>query len=294
MRVRTFPDKNYKALFTASGKTLHMKRDGNEPYLELDFPEILDVAINNKCFGSCNDYCYVAAKSTGHNYDDIVGKAEVYWGSMSMNERPFQIAIGGAGEPTLHPDFPEFVKTLKNLGIMPNYTTNAMHLSDSVIEATVTHCGGVAITCHAHLEKHWRRGIDKLVSNGIRTNLHIIPMSTSNIDDFVECFLEYRDKVEYFVILPYQPIGFGKPIDMAPVYEYLFDTVIATMDEDSRKQIAYGAYFYDELASRSWIKADLYEPGVFSKYLDMDGSMTLYRSSFDWQLPPLATNLLEA
>lgn len=292
MRIREFPEKNYKAIFTNTGKTLHMKYRSDEPYHELDYPEILDVAINNKCFGNCRDYCYVAAKSTGRNYANIIKKANQYWGNMLENERPLQIAIGGAGEPTLHPDFPEFLKTIHELGIMPNYTTNGMHLSQSVLQATQECCGGVAVTCHNHLEKHWKRAVDKLVEHGIRTNLHIIPMSIDDVNKFYDIFQEYKDVVEYFVILPHQPIGFGEPIDMKPIYEYLFD-LIADMKPEFRKQIAYGAYFYDELVKRPWIEADLYQHGLFSKYLDMDGDMTMFRSSFDWQEEPLIGGVLE-
>lgn len=282
MRIREFPEKNYKAIFTGTGKTVHFKLDGTKPYSELDFPEIMDVAINEKCFGRCS-YCYIEAVETGTNFDNICQKAEAYFGSMSLNERPFQIAIGGAGEPTIHPDFPEFLKTVKELGIMPNYTTNGMHMTPKVLEATEKYAGGVAVTCHKHLKKHWVRAIEKL-SGITRLNLHIIPMSIEDVDEFLEQFYAYKDVVEYFVILPYQSVGFGGPLDTNSIYEYLF-TKIEEMEYENQKQIAYGAYFYEELLRRPQIKASLYEHGLFSKYMSLKDSGSLYNSSFEWQTP---------
>lgn len=283
MRIKSFPDKNYRAIFTPVGKTIHFKADNSKEYGILDYPELYDIGINSKCYGACS-YCYVEAVHTGNNFENICEKICSYFGKMSLNERPFQVAIGGSGEPTLHPDFCEFLKTLRELEIMPNYTTNGMHLSPEILETTEKYAGGVAVTCHKHLRKHWTKAVDKL-SPITRLNLHIIPMSLEDVDSFVEDFHTYKDKVEYFVILPYQAIGFGKPINTEELYSYLFDTVIKNMSEEDQKRIAYGAYFYDELLKRPWIKASLYKHNLFSKYMVMDGKGSLYNSSFEWDSP---------
>lgn len=53
------------------------------------------------------------------------------YGAISKDEitytnKPFQIAIGSTGEPTMHPDFCEFLETVFNTGVVPNYTTNGL------------------------------------------------------------------------------------------------------------------------------------------------------------------------
>ena len=118
-------------------------------------------------------FCYTSAIKNGINYSNLTEKIEKWFGSLDKNQRPFQVAIGGGGEPTLHPEFPLAVEKFRELGIMPNYTTNGMHLTDEVMDATIKHCGGVAVSCHPHLDKVWKNAVKKLTNAGIRTNLHI-------------------------------------------------------------------------------------------------------------------------
>ena len=119
MRIRK--DNNYKAVFTDSYKTIRL----GDGYPTL--PELEDVGINDKCYANCS-YCYTNALRSGTNFTNIVDKAYEVWSNLGEH-KPFQIAIGGSGEPTLHPDFIEFVKSVKDLGILPNYTTNGMLLA---------------------------------------------------------------------------------------------------------------------------------------------------------------------
>lgn len=229
--------------------------------------------------------CYVEASHKGTNFEDIVPKLIQFFGEIPLEKRPFQLAIGGSGEPTLHPDFPEFLRVSRELGIMPNYTTNAMNLTEEVLEATERYAGGVAITCHKHLRRFWEPGILKLAPI-TRLNLHIIPMCKEDVDDFVQIFYKYKEMIEYFVILPYQSIGFGGEIsNIGDVHAYLFDEVLANMSPEDLRQVAYGAYFYDALASRPWLKASLYDHNVFSKYIVFEGSGYICNSSYDWNNP---------
>lgn len=271
IKIREFPERNYKAVFYG-GKTMRLTFDNAKEIEELDYPEFYDVAINSKCFGAC-PYCYVMATHKGTNYEDVIGKIDDYFGSMTENQRPFQVAIGGAGEPTLHPDFINVLKEFKSLGILPNYTTNGMHLSEEIIDATEEYSGGVAVTCHPHLEKHWRRAVGQLAGR-TRLNLHVIISDRESVDKFFDLYEEYKDTVEYFVLLPYQAVGFAKEIETA--FDYLFERYA----DGAPQNVAYGALFYEHLKKQPQIKASLYEPELMSKYLDMD-RMTLHPSSFD-------------
>ena len=66
------------------------------------------------------------------------------------------------------------------------------------------------------------RAIDKL-SGVTRLNLHIIISDRDSIDEFFHLRSLLSGPVEYFVLLPYQPVGFAKPVDTD--FEYLFDAL---------------------------------------------------------------------
>jgi len=250
IRTRIEPSANYRPVFL-NGKTIRMPIDPAKPVTELRFPEFYDVAFGNKCVTGGNGrkdpknacyYCYASAHAGGKHYTDIVGKINRFFGQMSDNQRPTQVAIGGSQEPLEHPQFWEGVREFKALNIVPNYTTNGVLVTDRVIELTKGLCGGVAVTLHPHLEVFWRRALDKLSAAKIRTNVHFIVSDTESINRLKLLYEEYKGKVEYFVLLPYMNVGFAggenaKTIDYESLEPWL-DKIFGAGD------IAFGANFY--------------------------------------------------
>jgi len=285
LKTRCFPDKNYKGIYF-NGKTIRIALDETKPILELDYPEFYDVKITGKCSGKC-PYCYMDSKETDYHYENIIDKVISFFGRMTLNERCFQVAIGG-GEPTQHPDFCELLKTFHKMGITPNYTTNGMFIDDprkmEIIHATQLYSGGVAVSCHDHLKYYWGKAADLLYINRIKLNFHIIISDRKSIDDFMEIFRNWYDKVDYFVLLPYgvQGRADNKEID----WEYF----IKMLPNDISK-LAFGANFYSNLVEDAGknIKVSLYEPESMSKFLSLEGTGSVYSSSFN--LTPLKTGV---
>ena len=142
-----------------------------------------------------------------------------------------------------------------------------------LVTATKQYCGGVAISCHPHLKKYWEMAAEVYIHNDIKLNFHLIISDKQSIDEFVKVYDEWKDKVDYFVLLPYGNVGRAphKVID----WEYL----IANLPEDVSK-IAFGANFYPYLKEGDHsIKISLYEPEIMSKFLDLK-DMGVYPSSF--------------
>lgn len=274
MKIRKFSEKNYKAIYL-NGKTLRIALDPKKPIEQLDFPEFYDVKITDYCTGGCK-YCYQNSTRRGMHFYDIIGKTKEYFGIMSENNKPFQVAIGG-GNPNEHPDFIELLKTFYDMGITPNYTTNGIGLFDNVVEATKEYCGGVALSCHKQLEGYWRNSLVELYNREIKTNLHLVISDKESIDYFVDIYNSFKNNVDYFVLLPYEAMGRATKKNIN--YEYLMEKLI---DLDSSK-IAFGANFYDFLRTSGSAKTfdiSLYEPEIMSGYLDMS-NMKLYKSSFN-------------
>lgn len=270
MRIRI--QGKYRAFFTDSFKTIRFTNESPKT------PELLDVAINNKCLANC-PYCYTSALKSGTNFENILEKADEIWGSLALNDRPFQIAIGGAGEPTMHPQFPEFVKRVKGLGIVPNYTTNGMHLTDEVLAATKEWCGGVALSWHPHIKKVFHEAVDKLKGLSVKLNVHVIVGSEQSFEDLKSLYEQYYEVFDYFVILPYQAAGRGTQIQTEEVWMKTFEW-IKTVNPN---KFAFGALFYDFLKQNDVdLEMSIYNPDVYSGYVLLNENFKkIYKSSYE-------------
>lgn len=285
MKIREFPDKNYRAIFNEKTKqTLRIAIDPTKPILPLDYPELLDVSLGTKCYGNCS-YCYTDASTYGVNYSKVPQKVLKWFGNMTPNQRPFQVAIGGGGEPTLHPEFPQVLYNFATMGIVPNYTTNGMYFSKDVLNATINYCGGVAVSCHPHLERFWGPAIGTLKSYNIRTNLHIIIGQPDSVARFQKLYNDWQHHIDTFVLLPYQAMGRAENVNMNIIQREwikLFDLVL----EYDYPKVAFGALFYDFILAHkekyAALDISLYEPETLSGYVMMDTEdLIIRKSSFD-------------
>jgi hypothetical protein len=286
IKIREFKEKNYRGIFF-NGKTIRIALDATKPILELNYPEFYDVDIfetnNGLCKANC-PWCYLNGNENGKIVEDACKRIYNYFNSMSSNERPFQVAIPGSGELFEHPDWENILHTFHDLGIMPNYTTNGMFINldseitteyeQSIINATKKYCGGVAISCHPHLEKYWTRASELYWTNGIKLNFHIIISDKKSIDYFKEIYELWKDKVDYFVLLPYGNQGRAKSKEID--WEYLIQNL-----PDNQSKLAFGANFYSYLQEGNHgIKVSLYEPEIMSGFLSLSDNK-LYKSSFN-------------
>ena len=276
MKIRVFPEHNYKGIYL-NGQTFRIALDIIKPITELRYPEFYDVKITDTCHGNC-PYCYMDSKSGSKQYDNVLVKIHNFFGEMSDNEKPFQVAIGG-GEPTEHPDFTNILRSFDELGITPNYTTNGMFIKkdptiiNDIVNSTKQYCGGVALSCHPHLDYEWGIASNLFYNNNIKLNFHIIISDKESIDRFKDIYEEWNKKVDYFVLLPYS--SQGRAVEKEINWEYL----VSVMPKDTTK-IAFGANFYPYLVKKpNLYNISLYEPESMSKFLDLK-DMNIYPSSF--------------
>lgn len=284
VKRRTFSEKNYNAIWF-NLKTLRL---GTGQAAELDYPEFYDVGINTLCNLGC-PFCYVKATSNGTNYKNICEKANFFFGNMSDNEKPFQIAIGSTGEPTIHPDFCNFLETIFNLNIVPNYTTNGItiaedsDLSNKILDYTSRFVGGVALSANEwsdFISKTWRKAVNKLNNYGnTNINIHYIIDNKKSVDNFINIYNEYKDIVLYFVLLPLMPSGRSNKKYDEDAFTYLLQQDL------NWNKIAFGAHFYESLCNQNKIKCYLYPPESLSKNLILDDTIQVTPSSFN--LKPL-------
>lgn len=288
-RVRSFPDKNYWAVFN-DGVTVRFTFEKDKPIGELDYPEFLDIKVTSRCTSGMCKFCYMSSVPNVEHPKDIVKKFLSHFEPMTMNQRPFQIAYGG-GCCEEHPEFCDLLEATCRLGIMPNYTTNGVYFCgnspevEKTINTTIRLCGGIALSTHHHLDKYWTKAARMFRDLGqdagfpLKVNLHHIVSDKESIQRLIAIYQEFKSRIDYFVILPL--VAQGRATEEFHEEQFLFDTLRELPD---LKQFAFGAKLYPALlrakAAGRPLPVMLYEPEVMSKFIDMK-DMKVYPSSFD-------------
>lgn len=165
----------------------------------------------------------------------------------TLTEKPFQVAIGSVGEPTVHPELPEFLEAVWSDRVVPNYTTNGIVLAsdtsvaERIMEATRKYVGGVAVSFGNHgLREKAKVAVQRLVDEGnCKVMIHEIIGSRSDVDDLFRLDQEHGDHIHYHVLLPLMAHGrSGKSMD-DDTYLYLVDRI----RESGNTNLAFGANF---------------------------------------------------
>jgi MoaA/NifB/PqqE/SkfB family radical SAM enzyme len=276
VKRRCFPSNNYNAIWF-NLKTIRLG-EGVAKELEPDKAEFYDVGINTLCNAEC-PFCYVSASGNGINYPNICETWEKWMSKfkeyknddkvkITLTEKPFQIAIGSTGEPTIHPEFCEFLETVFNTGVVPNYTTNGIsiakdsELSEQILEHTRNYVGGVAVSMgNKKLYKYAVKAINKLICFGnTNVNIHHIISDKASVNAFINEWKLYGDQILYHVLLPLMPSGRSTRGVQEGVFEYLENEI----ERLNIKNVAFGAHFIDALQT-SKIKTWLYPAESLSK-----------------------------
>jgi MoaA/NifB/PqqE/SkfB family radical SAM enzyme len=278
VKIRKYPEYNYHAVWS-NLKTLRLGI-GQAKELPPEKSEFYDISLGTKC-NKCCPFCYVGATKDGVFYKDVVKKAKLFFGSMDQNQKPYQCAIGSESEGTIHPEFLEFIKTLYELGIVPNYTTNGITLvspgNEKLLEYTEKYCGGVAISVDWG-EDTWERAVEILQTKDVFINLHIIIKNEESVISFLNTYAKYKDLIHTFVLLPLMPEGRSRE----SYTKSAFDLLVNKWSEiDKPEKVAFGANFYKELQGQDKIPVYLYEPESFSKNLILSDPIRITPSSFN-------------
>jgi organic radical activating enzyme len=290
VKRRFYPDHNYNAIW-CNLKTIRLG-EGKALALPPTESEFYDVGINTKCNAEC-PFCYVSASGNGINYPNICETwkkwMDMFWekqgNNVTLTNKPFQIAIGSTGEPTIHPEFCEFLETVYNTGVVPNYTTNGIILSkqtplaEAILEATRKYVGGVAVSFgNEALREQARQAVVNLINNGnTNVNIHHIISDKDSVDEFIAEWLRYGDNILYHVLLPLMPAGRSESGIEDGVWEYLEEMI----QKHEIKNVAFGAHFIKYLRE-SKIKTWLYDEESFSKNIILTpDKVQITPSSFD-------------
>ena len=199
---------------------------GKDPFMR-SFPSLLDIGIMGGCKSCkvCTADCYQGGKP--YNPDKDM-KFEDYKSIIVEGAKKGlqQVALGGAGNPNDHKDFDKIVKFTREKGIVPNYTTSGIELTDEAVFFTKKYCGAVAVSWY--YQQFTVDALNKFLNADMKTSIHFV-LSKKTIDDAIN-MLEYHkltyyentesskvyreysfeeNKINAVIFLLYKPVGRG-------------------------------------------------------------------------------------
>ena len=306
---RCFLEYNYRAIWE-DNKTIRFGYTGEDlTPLELpaDQSEFYDIGINTVCNAEC-EFCYVSAGKGGENFERICETWREWsksWyrreiSGVTVTNAPFQIAIGSSGEPTEHPDFIEFLKTVRETSVVPNYTTNGISLGyagnnierikkrDNLLNATEKYCSAVAVSLgNINLREIAIRAIENLLPRDVYVVTHHIISDKESVDEVFRFREKYGKRIHYYTLLPLAKSGRSLKEMSRETYNYLESELLKRKSAgDDISNISFGAKFIPFVESNgNKINASLVPEGAYSKnVLLKPGKVIITPSSFDLTL----------
>ena len=217
-------EKDYVSAFNEkTGRYVRIGKDENGKAVDSDpfmgvFPELLDVGIMGHCKHGKSGLCLKAGVQCYQS------GSEIYKPNMSLEDfrciaeqcrgRTYQFALGGRGDPDQHEHFEEILKICRENGIVPNFTTSGLGMTDDIARLCKKYCGAVAVSWYRSDYTH--RAIDMLLRAGVKTNIHyVISRSTVN-EALLRLQKKYRqfgngfpDGINAIIFLLHKPRGLG-------------------------------------------------------------------------------------
>ena len=212
---RHFKNNDYEIFFnTFTGVELTRGVNGKDDPFYLELPSLLDVGIMGHCENKCY-FCYQGhIKEANMKLEDFKNIID------QVKHHTSQVALGGRGDPNHHENFKEIVLYARENGVVPNYTTSGIGLTDEQIEISKM-CGAVAVSDYG--TDHTYSAIDRLIKAGVKTNIHLL-FTQNTFDKCVLILYGYNpwkhkkislidiEKLNAVIFLLFKPQGAGKDL----------------------------------------------------------------------------------
>lgn len=287
VKTRNNPEYGYASVWQDL-VTIRTKAQKELPSTQSEF---YDVSLGHQCNMEC-PFCYTSAQRQGKIYTNTPQKIKHLFQTIwqDQNVRPYQVAIGSEGEPTIHPEFIKVLECFYEHGVVPNYTTNGKILGtgtndeiDDILRATTKYCGGVAVSVNKY-NKYFLGAIRLL--NGYTdalVNIHMICSDLESVDFIKEMLVLFDGQVRTFVILPLMEHG-RSYMEMSNEAYIKLTEVLTDYKEFGRSKVAVGARMHQWLTNPnlpSITGIQTHAPEKFSKNLILDDIIRITPSSFN-------------
>lgn len=193
--------------------------NGNKDPFFTELPLMFDIGIMGHCKNRCS-ICY-----QGREFEEHMKLEDFKIIIDQIKHHATQIALGGRGDPNLHPNFKEIIEYSRKNEVVPNYTTSGIGITKDQIKISKM-CGAVAVSDYG--KSYTYRALNKLIDSGIKTNVHLVFTRTAT-EKIMKILYGYNpwknqcgsffdiEKLNAVVILLFKPQGEGSGyIDFIP------------------------------------------------------------------------------
>jgi radical SAM protein with 4Fe4S-binding SPASM domain len=152
---------------------------------------------------------------------------------MIINEcqgKTFQVALGGRGDPDMHPDIVEILRYAREHDVVPNFTTSGFGLDARLLPAIKEYCGAVAVSWYRN--QYTERAFEMFLAAGIRTNIHYC-ISNNTMDEAIDMMQhkKYPQEINRIIFLLHKPVGLGTMDNVLDVHDQRVKTFFSMFDE---------------------------------------------------------------
>lgn len=213
------------------------KETNQEPFMG-SLPDLLDIGIMGHCAHGLSGLC---AQSGIQCYQEGAHRIEPHLSFEDFkalidqaNGHVFQVALGGRGDPDMHPDIIKILHYCYHHDITPNFTTSGYGLKDELLPMIKQYCGAVAVSWYRHAIT--LSTIKRLINAGIKTNIHYV-LSNSTLDEAIDRLENngFPQGINRIIFLMHKPIGQGEQSEVLQVDDPRVKTFFALID---RKDLA--------------------------------------------------------
>lgn len=284
--------------YVRTGIIKNGKDTGRDPFMT-SFPELLDIGIMGHCAHGKKGLCVQAGvecyQDGLHRNDANMSVDDFASIARQCSGRTYQFALGGCGDPDQHENFADILELCKKEGIVSNFTTSGLGMTEKIAELCKKYCGAVAVSWYRSL--YTERAINTLTNVGVKTNIHYV-LSKNTVEEAVERLKahSFPKHINAIVFLLHKPVGLGKARNIITSKHKAFLDLIRIVDSgNTGYKIGFDSCTVPALVNFSrnisMDSLDTCEGARWSAYISSD--MKMMPCSFDNQDMRWAVDLKE-
>lgn len=274
-----YANEDYELFFhTGSGLEILRGVNGKPDPFALKLPSLLDIGIMGHCKHKC-PFCY-----QGHDPQPNMKLRDFMKIVDEVKHHTNQIALGGRGDPNHHENFKEIVEYARKNGVVPNYTTSGIDLTDEQIEISKM-CGAVAVSDYG--KSYTYDALKRLMDANIKTNIHFI-FSSDSYEKAMSILSGHDtwygkvdiERLNAVVFLLFKPAGAGAKLNWMPTSKQLSDFANVVFSPKAKFKIGMDSCLinhvlkYAKPSAIQMMSIDTCEGSRMSAYITSDMKLT--------------------